>query len=177
MTVPITWNGPQCESIAETVRPDSDVDTSNWFSTPLWQKLDDNSDADSVFSSTFPTTCPTRTNYDFEVGLANPSGTPGAGSCQGMRVRVRIRRGEDFGPGQCDFAMRLLQGTRHIATNVHTPGTTFTTYTTTLSISQVDSITNHNDLRIEIQAIGCENSGGNGVFGECAWVELEYYAR
>lgn len=175
--IPILWSGNPCEAVTGTVRPSSDVNTTDWFSTPLWQKLDDNSDADSVFSSDFTGSCPTRNDYDFECHIANISGTPGVGSCQGIRVRYRIRRSEDVGSGQCDFTVQLKQGTTVKAQTVSTPGTTYTTYTLTLSIAQVDSITDHTDLRIRINASGCEDAFENGVYAECAWMEIEYYFR
>lgn len=185
MTLVCAYHGATQDSggssaINEFIRPDSDVDTTNWSATPLWQKLDDNSDADYIISDSSTQVWPSYDTYDFECGLANPSGTPGPGSVQGMRLRVRLGIDQGTLPGtagNADFTYKLKQGAVDKASNTFSTSTLATpsTRTYTLTEGEVNAISDHNDLRVFV-TVNIGHATAN-LEAQCFWAEVEYYAR
>jgi|DEB0MinimDraft_3_1074331.scaffolds.fasta_scaffold00854_6 hypothetical protein len=164
------------------IRPDSDVQSSDWAPTPLWQEIDDNSDLTFVYSSSSTEVWPSYNTYDFECGLSSPTTYPDVGATQGMILRVRLSVDEGNLPGTlggCDFTYSLKQGTSTIASNTYSASTLATPVTSqyTLSASEVNSITNHNDLRVFVTVNIGHASGDPDLQAQCHWAEVQYYAR
>jgi len=157
--------------VAQFIRPVSDVSTGSWTSTPLWSKLDDNSDADLVTSDD-------NTNPDTAELEGTNSGINDPTSNVNHVLRARIRK-EASGGHNVTFNGRLYQGTGGgrslIATVTEADGSaTMHTISATLSGTEADNISDYNDLYFEIERAG-DTGGppGNRRFFECAWIELE----
>jgi len=162
--------------LTEFIRPSSDVETSSWTTTPLWSKLDDNSDADFVRSTDSAAVCSSTDTYNFEVALADPTGPPSGRLFQGMRFRYRVRKVQtDTGTVSVTVRLKELTTTR-VTSSVGSIGTSWTTYTKTLTASEIETIGNHNDLRMQVEVVVCNDLDFNTIRGECAWLEVEYYA-
>ena len=190
LLIPFMPFGGQCDPLVETVFPDSDVSDQDFASTPLWQKLDNNSDSDTItYAGNFleplgQAECSSTTdNVGFEVGLVNPSRAPASSRCQGMRWRFRFRKVDAGGPpsaGTIDLNdLRLKEGgTTRDVYDYGVVGTSYVTHTVTLTDGEVDSIVDHSDLRLSLDSDTCaadEITGGPLL--EVAWCELEYYAK
>jgi len=168
--------GPQCAATTEDLYPSSDVNTSGWSSTPLWSKLDDQSDADFISSSSVSTVCASTTTHDFDVNFTNPSTTPGDSECQSMRVNIRLRKVQSNTGADCDVVVLLKQSTTTKATGTfNNIGTSWTTKVLTLSAAELDSITDFNNLRVEVDATMCVALDFETVSCDCAWIEIELY--
>jgi hypothetical protein len=128
------------------MRPDADTSAGGWTtaSAGLYDAIDESvaSDLDYIESPPNPSleVC--------KIGLSNPSSTP----TMPMIVRYRLAKSQDL--GVVDFRVRLLQGTTEIAIwweyNVTQA---FVTYERALTSGEFSSITDFNDLYIEIAAI------------------------
>ena len=183
MTLACAYHGATGSNpLAEYIRPDSDVETSNWFSTPLFEKIDNNSASDYIFSSNSTQVWPSYNTYDFECGLSNPTKVPQVAKLQGMYLRVNLQlqeRDSPGTPGNADFTYRLKQGSTIIASNTFSTETldSASTRTYTLSEGEVDSITDHQDLRVFITVNIGHSSGNPNLQARVNWAEVEYYAR
>lgn len=140
-------------------RPDGDISTSTWTTTPLWEKLDETT---SDGATTQITTGNNPTNQAFEVSLSNVSDPS---SSTGHVVRYAINSNKNT----CSGSAALIQGTTTIASKTITSWpTTYTTDSFTLTSGQADSITDYTDLRVRLTA-SC-TAGGNT---KASWIELE----
>ena len=173
---------PNTSSIAETVRPTSDV--TNSFDAGGFGDIDESStDDDTTYAEAQQgsATYPNFPAHELEVHLGNPVGSPGPGEAQGMVVRTRFKRTDSFTPGNITVVVTLRQGTTSIATKTITDfeiSSFWTTYELTLSNSEVDAITDHTDLRIEVIATITFGSGDFGVTNlDYTWAELQYFAK
>jgi hypothetical protein len=130
------------------LRPDADDTTGTWTNElgglPLYPSVDEAppaNDSDYIQSATAPSADVCR------LRLANPSATllPPA------KLRVRYQRS---GSGSLiDLTVRLKQGTSTIATRTFPDiPTSLTTSTITLTGGEYSSITDFNDLFVELQA-------------------------
>lgn len=178
MTLPILPLGPGCTPLLDTIYPDGTIESTDWTANP---HTDTNDQSDATFASSASSTavCPSEDAYDFEVSMDNPSGTVGAGDCQDMVVRVRARKSEIAGTGEVDIQFRLMEGAtqRDISSKYNDIGTSFVTFTSVLSVAEVDAITNHNDLRVEVTSFGCGDFLFDSVECDVSQVEVEYRAR
>jgi len=166
--------------IVEDTYPDADRETSNWSSTPLWQKIDDKSTADFIGSSSCFNRCGVGScTYDFEVDIATPSGTVADGDRQGLQVYVQVRRVDDSGTGHdADMTVILREGatTRKSAT-FNNLGTGWSSKVLTLSAAEVDAIGNHANLRVDVSITMCTALDFDSVSADCSSIYLRYYAR
>lgn len=191
MTIPIL-PGSQvdvaCTPITETLIPTAaPVQHTGWNITEAtaWESVDAiGDDTEAVFLDTagFTAICPSTEGDDFEVRIGDPAGTPGAGACQGMEVEWRADDDTDDGEflGCCDYIVRLKQGTTTIASQAYSDlGGPPTTRTFSLSIAEVDSISDHDDLRILIDArAGFEDAMAKQVpVPVVTYVGVNYFAR
>lgn len=187
MTLALAYHGTSestgggTPAINEFIRPDGDIETTNWSSTPLYAKLDDNSDSDYVISDASTQVWPSYDTYDFECSLENPSGTPATGGVQGIKMRARlgIDQANTPGlPGNADFTFRLKQGSTVIASQTYSTGTLASpsTRTYTLNSTEVNSITDHDDLRFFVTVNIGHASGSPDLEARVFWAEVEYYA-
>lgn len=193
MTMPFPIFTAGCSPITETIVPDSDISAdSEWVPvggpSTEWEATDvegGGGDSDAVFhdSSTTVSVCASEDGpNNFRVGLANPVGTPGEGSCQGMRLDYRIFDGTDDGEiGGCvTWRATLFCGTTSIVLDeTQDVGSTIQTFTQTLTEAQVNLIDDHDDLRIDVRVeVGLEDGMskiGPGCF--CVYVGVDYYER
>lgn len=178
--------GGSTPAINEFIRPDGDIangdiGTPQWSSTPLYAKLDDNSDSDYVISNASTQVWPSYDRYHFECSLGDPSETPATGGVQGIKMRARlgIDQANNFGlPGNADFTFRLKQGSTVIASQTYSTGTLASpsTRTYTLNSTEVNSITDHDDLRFFVTVDIGHASGSPDLEARVFWAEVEYYA-
>ncbi len=181
-----------CGAIEETLVPSSQVSNAGAWTmggTPL---PDDTADATDNFSddnegciTPQPTeNCPSTTNMVFIVHIGNPVGTPGDSSCQGMRFRYRIAADADGQDSILCWALqcRLQQGTSTIDLEdqvKYDGNAVLATFTKTLSDAEVDSITDHNDLRFRVRGtVGLDTEFQKfGAILICTGLELVYFAK
>jgi hypothetical protein len=177
--IPMVW--ARCVGITETLYPDSDEESGNWIPSAggtLASNLDED-DSDYILLNAAllsSTECPDQDEDLCELGVTNPTGTPGTNACQRLIVRYRSRfSGSDS--GCVDIQVKLLDGVTVIASNSYEPTASFVTRSFTLSAAQYNSITDHNDLRIEITGfIGVDSVVSPDVQLDVAFARLEYLA-
>ena len=154
--------------MAVFVRPDGDISTGNWASTPdLWQKIDETpfSDSDFVQSENDPS------NDIMEVTLENQSDPA---SSTGHIVRYRLARNQSGGgqPGTLNVIVGLYQGTTLIATQTESDvPLAFAEYSFTLTGGEADNITDYDDLRIRWDAD--KSAGARTTWCELSFAEFE----
>ena len=156
------------------LRPDADIETSDWTATPLWSKLDDTSpdDATTEISASFAGNG-TQVK-DFEIALSNPSGTPTTREVVTFRVRFWLDV-ISFGVDTKDVKIELKQGST-VKKTINTVASTvgYVTDTSTLSQAEKDSISDWDNLRVRVEY----TVKGNDIFasstGRVTWIELEF---
>lgn len=144
--------------MAQFFRPDDDLETAGWTTTPLWSKLDEvtPSDSDFVRTATNPV------NQDFTVSIAG-----GVAPQAGTRT-LRYRAGKSSSSGRrVDITVEILEGATSRQTFTHTDVPTMQQYNSVVTAS----ITDYSDLRVKVNAnvVG----GGAGRWAECSWIEFE----
>ena len=132
-------------------RPDSDIETVDWTTTPLFEKIDEVSldDGDYIVSDNGSAT------YDCEVGLSSVT-DPESDADHVISWRSCL-----FGTGTKSVATRvyLYEGATLRATSQQeSESTSFATHTYELSSGEADAITDYSDLSIIIEAI-CSGTG------------------
>ncbi|MFC1624771.1 hypothetical protein ACFL15_00095 [Patescibacteria group bacterium] len=143
-------------------RPDGDITTTNWTTTPLWSKIEETPYSDTDYISATANLISTA-----EVSLGNVT-DPVSGSGHTVRFRARVNKTSKAG----QMYVYLLQGGTTITSQVYdeTIGTSFTPLTITLSSAAADSITDYSDLRIRFYQTDI-TTGGNAY--HVSWAELE----
>ncbi len=184
------WNF--CAGIDETLVPSSQVSNAGAWTfggdplpTDTADATDNISDDNEGTITPQPTDdCPSTTNMVFIVHITNPTGVPGDSSCQGMRFHYRIAADADGNDGILCWALqcRLQQGTTTIdlEDQVKYDGDAIlATFTKTLSDAEVDSITDHTDLRFRVRAtVGLDTEFQKfGAVLICTGLELEYFKK
>jgi hypothetical protein len=151
--------------MAQFLRPDSDVTTTNWTRSTGTNSYFTYIDEVVADSTDYVQTQIQAAN--FEVGLSNPTTPLNAGN---HIVRVRAW---SLGSGAAErHTVLLLQGTTTIATPVNNATLTRTTPTTTtytLTSGEVAAITDYTNLRLRFSA-GTLAAGETYRVG---WAELE----
>jgi hypothetical protein len=115
----------------------------------LYSAIDENVESDTDYIEVLPVAGGVSSPENItKLRLSNPSVTPA------MPFYVRYRLGKSLDVGQMDFRVRLFQGTTEIASwwEYNVPQA-FTTYERALTQGEFDSITDFNDLFIELAAI------------------------
>lgn len=184
--------GGSTPAINEFIRPDGDIangdtGTPQWSSTPLYAKLDDYSYSDYVISNASTQVWPSYDRYHFECSLGSPSETPATGGVQGIKMRARlgIDKANNVGlPGNADFTFELREGSTDTesgavrASQTYSTGTLAlrSTRTYTLNSTEVNSITNHDDLSFFVTVDIGHASGSPDLEARVFWAEVEYYA-
>lgn len=148
--------------MAQFLRPDSNVTQSGF--TGGFAEIDEvtASDADAAVSGS------NKTTETLEVGLSNPSGTPGSGA---TTVRYRISKTATAGD-TVTAAVSVIQGTTVIASDVtRTAPDAYTTYSFTPDLS---SVTDWTDLRLRVVKNASGGGGGANRRGlRVSWAEVE----
>lgn len=140
--------------MTQYARPDSDISTGSWTSTPLYQSIDEEtaSDADYIQSTTNSDTC--------EIGLSTVT-DPSSSSNHIIKYRARKA-------GQGGLTVYLFDGTTQIASHTPTLTTVFADYSYTLTSGEADNISDYSDLRLKFTcSVGL--FGGSGV----SWADFE----
>lgn len=154
--------------MAQFLRPDSNVTQAGF--TGGFAEIDEAaaSDADRAYGTA------DKTASVLEVGLGNPSGTPGSGTTT-VRYRIAKVTSANVLDGAGDtvtVTAALYQGGALIATDAaRTATATFTTYSWTPDVS---SVTDWTDLRLRFTT--AESGGGGGANRRSAaisWAEVE----
>ncbi len=147
-------------SDAQYARPDGDITTTNWSTTPLYSKI-----SEATYSDVDYITAASGSTATAEVSLSNIS-DPLASTGHIVRWRMKANRTNKA----CQLTVYLLQGTSTIASQVYTQsiGTSFNTYTITLTSGEADSITDYTDLRFRFYQSACTQN-----YFQVSWAEFE----
>jgi len=163
------------EAFIGFLRPNSDVETGDWGSLPLYEKLDEVTadDATTEIDSENFTNSSGVDVYDFRVGLSTPASTPTAGEVITLRVRhwLEILSG---GLDSNDVTIELRQATTPrvtISTSSNTGG--YTTTTHVLSTAEKESISAWNILNVRYEQSARVTTLGDSAIGHVTWIELE----
>lgn len=137
--------------MAQFARPDSDVSNAGSWApnsgSDLFAVIDESSTDDSDYVSVFGGM--SGSSKEFEVGLGNITDPQ---SSAGHKFVVRSL--DTTGVGAVQMTFLLKQGSTTIASSgPQSMSGSPANYTTTLSSSEADSITNYNDLRIHVGAV------------------------
>lgn len=134
--------------MAQRLDPDGDITTTNWATTPLWNKLNDGAAADDAGFITNNAGNGSRTDTA-EVSLTNPGSTP-ANSNTTVTIRGALNTA---GTLSTSISARLMQGAteKGVLLNLEAswPDATFVTVT----FNTTTAITDFNDLRVKIIAV------------------------
>lgn len=151
--------------MAQFLRPDGNVTQTSF--TNGFAEIDEAtaSDADFAYGAN-------NTAAVLEVSLANPSGTPGSGTCT---VRYRIAKTNagtvDGGGNAVTVTGEAYQGTTQIATDsARTADGTWTEYSFTFAAAAVSDWT---DVRLRFTTSASGGSPANRRGGAVSWAELE----
>jgi hypothetical protein len=151
--------------MAQSIRPDGDISTGTWTTTPLWSKIEEvtPSDADFVQSANDPA------NDTFEVSLDNPGGDPDTGT---GTVRIRASKGQSGGgsPGTINLTVALYEGAtvRQSATAIGSNiPVGFAEYTATITSGNMATVTDWTDVRLRFDA---DKASG----ARTSWAELSH---
>ena len=148
---------------AQFGRPDTDITTTGWTPTPLWEELNEQ-DPDNA--TTEITTADNPTNTVFEVAFSSITDPQ---TSSGHYVRYRMYK---TGGKTCTATAELYQGGTAIHSDAaQTLTGTYATYSFNLSGAEADSITDYSDLRIRVTA-NC-TGGGAGSQVRATWAEFE----
>lgn len=151
--------------MAQFLRPDSNVTQTSF--TNGFDAIDESSASDADFA--YGTN---NTAAVLEVGLSNPSGTPGAGT---TTVRYRVAKTNagtvDGGGNAVTVTASVYQGGTLIAEDsARTVTGTWTEYSWTPSMA---SVTDWNDLRLRFTTSASGGSPANRRGGAVSWAEVE----
>ena len=158
------------------LRPNADIETTDWTPTPLNAELDEVSPDDAtteITSDTFNDSSSTTT-YDFEVALSNPIRPTGRET-----VVLKVRQWLEVLVGAVttnNVTMELKQGAVVKATISQSgpfPGA-YVTRTKTLSQAEKDSITDWDDLRVKVSFAVQVTNLGDSAEAHVTWIELEF---
>ena len=156
------------------IRPDGDIESSDWTSTPLWQKLDEVAQDNATTEITTIFTGINSQTRDFEIRLSDP-GDPPSGN-EVITLRTRFWLDEIIGlVNQREVKIQLKQGTtvkKTINTFANLSG--YVTTNSVLSQAQKDSITNWNDLRVKLAYTVRHDSEFHQSNGKVTWIEMQF---
>lgn len=183
---PIPFVDTVVGGIDESILPDSTIthDTDDWgFDGATLHGSLAESDAFSASSEPFffntgLMACPTKTATSFfEVGLANPVGTPAGSADQTMKLIARLTSVPFFDDdGITDITVELYEGTTLRATLQVNDVTanSLNTLEYTLSDAEVDAIGDHDNLRIRVTADMCLEPDTIQLWALLTWVKVQY---
>jgi len=148
----------------------------SWSSSPLWSNMDEatpNDDTDYI--SRIRIGLP-PTNSVAIVNLSDPVGTPSPSQVHTLKVRWKvIGNYSTTTPQPTLLSFRLLAGggTGTIAASAAVPSSSYVTTSYTLIQSEVNSITNYNDLQLYLEAQLKPATGSNQIEARVTWARLE----
>lgn len=145
--------------MAQFARPDSDIATGSWTTTPLWSKIDEGATGDGTTISSDNNTAPDNTDFT----LSNIS-DPGVDT----NHIIRAKWNKDSSSGHSINAVaELWQGTPGTGTLIATLsvtgiGATPTTSTYTLSSAEAGNITDYSSITLRLSRQGDTGGPPNG---------------
>lgn len=151
--------------MAELLRPDSNVTQSGF--TGGFSAIDEAtaSDADFAYGAN-------NTAAVLEVGLSNPSGTPGAGTRTFRYRHARTNNGTvDGGGNAVTVTAEVIEGTTVRATDAAQTATG--TWTARSWTPDLSAVSNWNDLRMRFTTSASGGSPANRRGAAVSWAELE----
>ena len=160
------------------IRPDSDVETSDWTATPLWSKLDETSPDDAttqITSTTNITECPTTETFDFEVGMSNPASPPTGQET--VTIRVRALADEVIGSMPTKTLLVQVKETTTVraSSSFTLSAAGWTTPSFTMSQAEKDAVGNWDNMRVRCAVTLCLNDGANDEgHAHVTWIEMEF---
>ena len=164
------------EAFIGFLRPNADLETSDWEAAPLYEKLDEVTadDATTEIDSEIFSNPAGADVYDFDVGLEDPAIQPIDTEVITLRVRhwIEILSG---GLTSNDVTIELKEGgvvRASLATSGHTG--TYTTSTIVLSQAEKDSIINYDDLHVRFEQSAQVDSFGDQSQAHVTWIELGF---
>ncbi|KKL57799.1 hypothetical protein LCGC14_2231780 [marine sediment metagenome] len=158
------------------IHPDSDIDTSGWTSTPLFEKLDEVTPDDAsteITSGTVSSVCLSNTVHDFEVGLSNPTLTPTGGEEVTLKIRAWLHEVSGVVIIK-DLRVQLKEGANVRATLNTVLSLSYTTESLVLSQAEKDSITDWDNLSVNVRTTLCMENPGGSAHSHVTWIELDF---
>ena len=153
--------------MTQYARPDSDVSDGNWLNsagnnTNLYSYVDESSVNDSDYIYAVDQWGSTEICI---LGLGDVTDPSSAAD-----HKITVRALETVGFGGVDLNVILQQGTTTIRSHTFNPSTGFANYTTTLTSSQANAITDYSDLRLKISAT---DQMGSSATTQVSWAYFE----
>jgi hypothetical protein len=150
--------------MTQFLRPDSNVTQTTW--TNGFAEIDEVTASDVDFSYGANNTAAAT----LEVGLTNPTQTPGTGTCTVRWRRAKVSSGTLSGTGgTVTQTCGVYQGATLITSSTITTTGTWTESTFTF---QTSSVTNWNDLRLRFTQ-SASGGGGNARGSAVSWAVIE----
>ena len=150
--------------MAQLMRPDADITTTNWSTAPLWSKIDEVTPSDADLITALASSTATA-----ECSLSDPAATPTVDTGHIVRARIRASKTNKA----AILTVSLYQGAtpiRAVAYDAEVDLTTsFAEYSFTLTEGEAGNITNYNDLRLRF----AQTTATGGNFTEVSWAEFE----
>ena len=153
--------------MTQYARPDSDVSDGNWLNsadnnTNLYSYVDESSvnDSDYIYAD--------DQWGSTEICILGLGDVTDPSSAADHKITVRAL--ENMGFGGVDLNVILQQGTTTIRSHTFNPSSGFANYTTTLTSSQANAITDYSDLRIKISAT---DQMGSEATTQVSWAYFE----
>lgn len=161
------------------IRPDSDVETSGWTSTPLWSKLDEVSPDDATTEITSQgaiSECPTTESFDFEVGMSNPGSPPSGSEIVTIRARAWLHLVVGATPSTRTFLVQVKETTTVRASQSFTLNvSSYQTHSFTMSQAEKDAVGNWDNIRIRCVETSClDSEADDEIHAHCTWIEMQF---
>ena len=153
------------------LRPNADIETSDWTSTPLNEKLDEVSPDDATTEITADFSGSSEQTKDFEVALSNPIRPTGR---ETIVLRMRGYVEELVSTSSNSVTIELKQGSTVKASKTAMVPDGYSTMTYNLSQAEKDSITDYDDLRVRVEFAVTGDDGSSTSKGHVTWIEVEF---
>jgi len=155
--------------MTQRARPDSDITSGSWTSTPLYEKLDEITPDDTT--TQISANVGIDATETFRVGLSNVVEPPTSGS---HIVYIRTKVGPGPGSNTINWTLSLREGDlTTIATDSwsQSDDDTYASRTMSLTEAEADSITDYTDLSAEVSATG-DTANAAAVDAYVTWIEF-----
>ena len=158
------------------LRPNGDIETSDWTSTPLFEKLDEVSPDDATTEITSSRFFLGGNTFDFEIRLVSPF--PPSTPTGQETVTLRVRHWLEIITGTTiinDVTIELKEGAVvKKSISITASEIAYSTSTITLSQAEKDSITDWDDLRVRVEYHVQMSGGIETSEAHVTWIELQF---
>ncbi|KKL84305.1 hypothetical protein LCGC14_1966060 [marine sediment metagenome] len=159
------------DEFAGSLRPNTDIETSDWTATPLNEKLDEVTPDDAATEITADFSGSSEQVKDFEVGLSNPIRPTGR---EVITLRVRDYLEDLVSTSTNLVTIELKQGVTVKVSESDLVPDGYTDTEHVLSQAEKDSITDWDDLSVRVQYAVTGDDGSSVTKGHVTWIELEF---